>query len=422
MQKKSKKKLIMTVIAAVLILPLLLFAVFLWYLPQYWFNKLQNEYLLQNRHVLRTEKVQAGAFNKFILSGVQLGSGKKTLFTAPRAELLLNTNFAGKLDCVPVKGLILYDTRTRIDCKRRKIYINGILLEKFVRELQKLPMSVDGKKLELEIYSQLALGSNNPASDLHLKVKVFDDKLNIFGSWRSSADSKYSGSWRAVIDLSHDEWAVTLDKYISEIFMQEILLRSGVPAKATALLNKAMICGNGSFSGSFRDLQIKEFTYSGKVESPAISFYKHRINNIAPFEIELKKNTDNIVCRIPQLDLPGRQSTQIRNINISYRKKINFSAECNLQKLVSNNFCKNSNFAVKTIFSADDRVSGSWDPATDQWQFNRNISSTLPGTMTWEVKGATVSLKPEKIEVEAEGKGSAGTLKQKISFKEVLKA
>ena len=90
MQKKRKIIIIIsTVLSTVILLAAAGAAFFLWRLPHFWLDKLQNEYLLQNRNILRIKSVQAGAFNKFILQDVQLGSSRKPLFTAPQADIML---------------------------------------------------------------------------------------------------------------------------------------------------------------------------------------------------------------------------------------------------------------------------------------------------------------------------------------------
>ena len=85
MQKKTKKILIISVCILAIVLPVLLGVGFFWYLPKMWLNKLEKEYLLQHRNILRVQKVQAGAFNKFILHGVQIGNTEKPIFTAVNA-------------------------------------------------------------------------------------------------------------------------------------------------------------------------------------------------------------------------------------------------------------------------------------------------------------------------------------------------
>ena len=160
MQKKNRKKLIIYSGILAVAVAVLLVGVFFWYLPKMWLNKLENEYLLQHRNMFRVQRVQAGAFNKFILHDVQLGSTEKPLATATRAELLLHSDLRQKFDSIPVKKLILHDCEIKVNAVKRKIYINDILLEKFVKSLIQLPPAPNGSPLPLEINSARIYWSN----------------------------------------------------------------------------------------------------------------------------------------------------------------------------------------------------------------------------------------------------------------------
>ena len=159
MQKKNRKIFIATslIILAIFILSGLAAAGFFWYLPHFRLEKLQSEYLLQHRNFIRTRGVQAGAFNKFVLQDVQLGNTARPIFTAPRAELFMKSDFFEKISELPIKELHLYDCQVKVETAKRKVYINGILLKDIINEIAKLPPAADGIPLNLEIYSKLCL-------------------------------------------------------------------------------------------------------------------------------------------------------------------------------------------------------------------------------------------------------------------------
>ena len=128
-----KKTIIFVSITTAVILLLLLGGGLLWYMPHFWLDKLQNEYLLHNRNMLRVKNIQAGAFNKYILSDIQIGDNQKPLISAPYAELQLENRWEKFFTALPIKKLIIYDCKVKIESSKRKVYINGVLLEKFVK-------------------------------------------------------------------------------------------------------------------------------------------------------------------------------------------------------------------------------------------------------------------------------------------------
>ncbi|MBR7144392.1 MAG: hypothetical protein IKD10_05565 [Lentisphaeria bacterium] len=417
MQKKNRKKLIIYSGILAVAVAVLLVGVFFWYLPKMWLNKLENEYLLQHRNMFRVQRVQAGAFNKFILHDVQLGSTEKPLATATRAELLLHSDLRQKFDSIPVKKLILHDCEIKVNAVKRKIYINDILLEKFVKSLIQLPPAPNGSPLPLEINSYFSLGNKRTPALLKLEIQSNSGKLNIKCFWQNKDNPAINGSWQSFIDPSADQFSVLLSDHLTGVFMQEILLRSGMPARATAVLEKAVISGTGSFSGTFKDLQIHELSYSGKVEKPELAFYKYKFKNMGSFLLKLQKDSKGIHCQIPELSLNKGKTPFLKNINITSRKKITFSAECNFQQLAADYLAKQINQPVTTKGLFFEQINGIWDTDSGIWSFKQNNRPTAKQHLLLVAGNITFSIQPEKIEIHASGKASAGTVNQQIKFK-----
>ncbi len=416
MQKNRKTIIILTTtLASVLLLTAAGVAAFLWHLPHFWLDKLQNDYLLQHRNILRAKNIQPGAFNKFILHDVQIGSSEKPLFTAPRAELLLKPDYKTRLTALPIQSMILYDCRTEIDTAGKKIYVNGILLEKLVKNLSAIPAaSSSGKPLTLIINSELSFGSKKPTARLQFIIRKSDEKLNIQGSWSALANKNASGSWHAFIDLQNDTLSVTTENIVTEIFMQEILLRAGVTARAAAIFHKGVFSGTGSFSGSFSDLKINELICNGKIEKPVLAFYKHKIKNADPFEVKIEKNSRGVSCKISQFSLNNK--VILKEISINFRKKITFTAYCNFQQLSANCFFRH-NVKIKSDPALQDKLHGSWDTANNIWQFSKISAPAAENRMQLEIADSTFALQVEKFDFKAQGKGSAGTVTQELKFK-----
>ena len=390
MQKKRKIIIIIsTVLATVILLAAAGTAFFLWRLPHFWLDKLQNEYLLQNRNILRIKSVQAGAFNKFILQDVQLGSSRKPLFTAPQADLILQPDFKDRFTTLPIESLMLYGCKTKLETSDGKVYINGILLEKLVKSLSEISSSTAGKPLTLIIQSQLVFGNKKPSADLLLTIRTAGNKLNIQGEWSAITDKKLRGSWNTFIDLENDVFSVTLADSITEIFMQEILLRSGADSKTAALLHKGIFSGEGNFSGTFSNLELKELTYSGKAEKPVIAFYKHKIKNVDPFELKIEKNTKGLSCTIPQLSL--NKAVLQKNITINCRKKITFTADCNFQQLAADCF-SGYDVKIQTDDLITEKLRGSWDTRSNVWHLSKQSGNAAVQPLRFTVANSTVAM------------------------------
>ena len=419
MQKKTKKILIITSCILAVMLPVVLVVGFFRYMPKMWQNKLEKEYLLQHRNIFRVQKVEPGAFNKFILHDVQIGSTQKPLFTSGRAELVFNSDLLKKIDLLPVKKLVLHDCRIKVDAVKRKIYVNDILLEEFVKSLKQLSPGTNSSPLELEVNALFSLGSKKPSAEIKLLIQNNNDKIDIKGFWHAADNKKISGSWQSFIDLSNDNISVSLADCMTEVFIQEILLRSGMPSQAAALLNKGVVSGSGSFSGSFRDLQIKELTYSGEVKNPELSFYKHKFKNIENFRINLQKNAKGIICKIPELRFRNASTPFLKNINTGYRKKITFSGECDFQQLAADYIARRSNLAVNAAGGVFEPINGEWNINSGIWNFSLVNNDPSKTALQFSIADTTFSLLPEKFELKANGKGSEGSVKQQIKFKKL---
>ena len=417
MQKKNKIFLLTGITSAAVIL--LLLGGFFWYLPYFWLDKLQNGYLLQHRNILRVQNVQAGAFNKYLLNDVQIGRPQKPLFSSARGELLLENGFLGKFAVLPVKKIILYDCVVKVDSSQSKIYLNGILLEEFVKKLTQLPASPNGKALELEIHSNFVIGKRPSSVKLQLNIISGNGKIDITGSWSDNKNKNIRGEWQAFIHPAENYFSFTISEHMTEIFMQELLLRSGVPGKAAAVLNQGTLYGEGSFSGEFNNWQIKELNYSGKVNDPVLSFYKYKTKNAKAFDIKLHKSPRGMICKIPELSLDNKKSSMLKNINIKSAKILSFNAECDFQQLAADHFFRQSRIAVRTNAVGVEELNGVWDTSTDTWSFSKKTSKAHPRLLRLETDHASIVLLPEKFDFHATGQASAGTVTQQIKFKDL---
>ncbi len=412
-----KKTIIFVSITTAVILLLLLGGGLLWYMPHFWLDKLQNEYLLHNRNMLRVKNIQAGAFNKYILSDIQIGDNQKPLISAPYAELQLENRWEKFFTALPIKKLIIYDCKVKIESSKRKVYINGVLLEKFVKQLTAIPPASNGNPLFLELHSQLAFGKKAASANLLLKIKFEGEKIDIRGVWSAIENKNISGSWQAFIDPAGDYISVTVSDYMTEIFMQEILLRSGVPAKATALLDQALLFGEGNFSGTFNNLQIKELNYQGKVEKPVLSFYKYKMANMKAFTVNLQKNNNEVICRIPALNIDNKKTAAFEDITITYNKNITFSANCNIRQLAADYFSSKNRIKIKNNTAARDILTGQWSVNTDKWSFSRKTTPVKEQPIHMETEKTVITLQPEKFALNAYGKASSGIFNQEIKYK-----
>ena len=421
----GKKKI--GIFAAVLFLLLLAaggaFFGYVYYLPRHLLLNEFPDWLGRNQRQFRIDSIERSSPHKIFIRLLSIGNPDAPLLTAPRAVLHFDHPADRNFHRACFRKLVLEDVPLRLAGSPEGLTVNGCPAARFLELLTELPPGPDGGTIPLEINALLALPKSRERTECRIRVeREKDSGIFLFrGSWRENG--RKAGGWEAHFDRGRGELNFHVSDAVTVDFLQEFLLRAGLPAALAELIQSGQLRGAGSFSADFPSLKLKLLRFNGHLEEGVLLWHGVSCQTAAPLEFTLEGTPQEVVLKWSQLVLGAPLRLNIADFQTRWRARhqnSRFTANLDVGPALLQSFDSRLGTRWSSVTPMTARLSGIINWKTGEWQCAD--SDDAPAAGAWQLRGEhgeELALNAERFRFEGKGSGGKGRCAAELLFRDL---